>query len=207
MTTADTSRTQTRTGLLEDFVRSRTGSLFARLERGDSAARASLARLRRAAGREIAAHPGVWGDFYDGFPAELVGSDDGASAYENAAFVTLTLFALHQQAQSRSMQVGGPAGRLGSAVRRLATPNDPEEFERAVLRRFQMLVTAEEFSEIVHHLRGLVQLLKNESIPLDHGRLAADLAALQLPGRATRVRLQWARDLYSAPRARSQSTS
>lgn len=187
---------------LERFVFARVTGLQKRLDAGDSSARAALARMRRAAGAGVADRPEAWSDVYAGFPTELTGDDDEVSIYETAAFVALSLFALHQQSQQQSMQITGPAGRFGAAVRRLATPSDAEEHEQAVLRRFQALVTADEFREIVHHLRGMVLLLRAESIALDYGLLAGDMAALQDPVGATRVRLRWSRDLYTAPRNR-----
>ena len=51
-----------------------------------------------------------------------------------------------------------------------------------MLRRFNALATAEEITEISHHLRGMIQLLsaaKRWRIPLDYPRLAADLYELQ----------------------------
>lgn len=205
MTTAEPAQSGTRRKMLENFVRSRAVGLHARLSAGDSSARASLARMRRAVGADIADHPEAWCEVYSGFPEELVGAGDEVGPYEHAAHVALALFALHQQSQTQPMHARGPSARLGSAVRKLATPNDVQEHEQATIRRFDALVTADGFGEIVHHLRGIVLLLKNKSIPLDYGQLASDLASLHWPEGATRVKLRWARDLYSAPRARSKS--
>lgn len=203
MNTTGTEPTVSRRDRLEQFVRARTIGLQKRLEAGDSSARAALARLRRAAGAGVEERPEAWAEVYAEFPTELAG-DDEVGVYENAAHVALTLFALHQQSQAQSMQATGPAARFGSAVRRLATPDDAQEHDQAILRRFRALVTADEFPEIVYHLRGIVLLLKAGSIPLDYGRLAADLASLQTVDGSTRVKLRWARDLYTAPRRRAE---
>lgn len=202
MITTEPAQAGTRRETLESYVRSRAVGLHKRLSAGDSSARASLARMRRAVGADIAVQPEAWGEVYAGFPEELVGEGDDVGPYEYAAHIALTLFALHQQSQAQPMHVGGPSARLGSAVRKLATPNDAQEHEQATLRRFQALVTADELPEIVHHLRGIVLFLKAKSIPLDYGRLASDVASLHSPEGATRVKLRWARDLYTAPRSR-----
>lgn len=73
-----------------------------------------------------------------------------------------------------------------------------------MLRRFNALATAEEITEISHHLRGMIQLLsaaKDGGIPLDYPQLAADLYELQCtdPRYAqipANVRLRWGQDLY-----------
>ena len=73
-----------------------------------------------------------------------------------------------------------------------------------MLRRFNALATAEEITEISHHLRGMIQLLraaKDGGIPLDYPQLAADLYELQCtdpryPQISANVRLRWGQDLY-----------
>ena len=80
--------------------------------------------------------------------------------------------------------------------------------EASVLRRFNALATAEEITEISHHLRGMIQLLsaaKDGGIPLDYPQLAADLYELQCtdPRYAqtpANVRLRWGQDLYRDPK-------
>lgn len=77
-----------------------------------------------------------------------------------------------------------------------------------MLRRFNALATAEEITEISHHLRGMIQLLsaaKDGGIPLDYPQLAADLYELQYtdPRYAqtpANVRLRWGQDLYRGPK-------
>ena len=80
--------------------------------------------------------------------------------------------------------------------------------EASVLRRFNALATAEEITEISHHLRGMIQLLsaaKDGGIPLDYPQLAAELYELQCtdPRYAqtpANVRLRWGQDLYRDPK-------
>ena len=98
-----------------------------------------------------------------------------------------------------------PGNTLGRAVRQLAERNAGKDWEESsVLRRFNALATAEEITEISHHLRGMVQLLsaaKDGAIPLDYPQLAVDLYGLQCTDpRYTQipanVRLRWGQDLY-----------
>ena len=99
---------------------------------------------------------------------------------------------------------------VGRAVRQLAERNSAGQdwTEASVLRRFNALATAEEITEISHHLRGMIQLLsaaKDGGIPLDYPQLAADLYELQCtdPRYAqtpANVRLRWGQDLYRDPK-------
>lgn len=50
--------------------------------------------------------------------------------------------------------------------------------------------------ECLHHLRGLIQLLRRDGIPLDYVELAGDLYVFQTPDGAARIRLQWGQDFY-----------
>jgi len=50
--------------------------------------------------------------------------------------------------------------------------------------------------ECVHHLRGLVQLLRAEGIPLDYPELAYDLYRYQTLDGTQQVRLLWGQDFY-----------
>ena len=104
----------------------------------------------------------------------------------------LTLYALHQQGAQRSMQADGQ--RLGMAIRKLAG-NDTDRL-KAVQRRFNAFATARSMPECLHHLRGLIQLLRSEDIPLDYVELAGDLYEFQTPDGAARVRLRWGQDFY-----------
>lgn len=71
--------------------------------------------------------------------------------------------------------------------------------ESSVLRRFNALATADSMPEVSHHLRGMIQLLRREEIPLDYPQLAEDLYQYQFVDGAPNVRLRWGRDLYASP--------
>ena len=170
----------------------------------DNQRRAELAKLRRGIGHAPGALPELWGSFLLGMP-ESFQSPGGPSAAEWAVYLALTLYAVHQQGNDRPMNC--PGSTLGRAVRQLAERNTAagqDWTEASVLRRFNALATAEEITEISHHLRGMVQLLsaaKDGGIPLDYPQLAADLYELQCtdPRYAqipANVRLRWGQDLY-----------
>ena len=94
-----------------------------------------------------------------------------------------------------------PGSTLGGAVRQLAekTAAGQDWTESSVLRRFNALATADSMPEVSHHLRGMIQLLRREGIPLDYPQLAEDLYQYQFVDGAPNVRLRWGRDLYASP--------
>ena len=168
----------------------------------DNQRRAELAKLRRGIGHAPGELPELWGSFLLGMPESFQGRS-APSAAEWAVYLALTLYAMHQQGNDRPMNC--PGNTLGRAVRQLAERNAGKDWEESsVLRRFNALATAEEITEISHHLRGMVQLLsaaKDGAIPLDYPQLAVDLYELQCTDpRYTQipanVRLRWGRDLY-----------
>ncbi|MFI7122188.1 type I-E CRISPR-associated protein Cse2/CasB [Amycolatopsis sp. NPDC049868] len=161
--------------------------------RSDSVA--ALARLRRAVGKP----PGSVFDVLDyTMAAEFVGDwrGDNPSWAEVAAHHAMTLYSVHQQSQRKPMHVRDRT--LGTAVRRLI-PESEYKPTHAVARRFAMLGTADSLSELIHHLRGIVQLLRTASIPIDYGRLTEDLVTWQRDGGPERVRLRWGRDFHLPP--------
>lgn len=170
----------------------------------DNQRRAELAKLRRGIGHAPGERPELWGSFLLEMPEEFQ-SSSGPSAAEWAVYLALTLYAVHQQGNDRLMNC--PGSTLGRAVRQLAERNTAigqDWTEASVLRRFNALATAEEITEISHHLRGMIQLLraaKDGGIPLDYPQLAADLYELQCtdpryPQIPANVRLRWGQDLY-----------
>ena len=169
----------------------------------DNQRRAELAKLRRGIGHAPGELPELWGSFLLEMPEDFQ-SSSGPSAAEWAVYLALTLYAVHQQGNDCPMNC--PGSTLGRAVRQLAERNSAGQdwTEASVLRRFNALATAEEITEISHHLRGMIQLLraaKDGGIPLDYPQLAADLYELQCtdpryPQIPAHVRLRWGQDLY-----------
>ena len=84
--------------------------------------------------------------------------------------------------------------RLGIAIGSLS--DGDEDRLKPVQRRFNAFATAKGMPECLHHLRGLIQLLRSEGIPLDYVELAGNLYVFQTPDGAARVRLHWGQDFY-----------
>lgn len=195
-------KTHGRYGVLNDFVAQRVQKLQSSYLRGESGATASLARLRRAISDEPGTNPVVWQETL-GLPAQFVGQGDGPSRAERAVHYAITLYALHQQSQGKSMHHKGYG--LGRAARQLG--KDGGASEQAVLRRFQALGTATSLAEAATHARGLVTQLRGAGIPLDYGKLATEFVQFQDPRQIASVRLNWGRDYYRAYRDPEASAS
>jgi len=132
---------------------------------------------------------------------EEVRLGDAPTKAERSVFTAMTLYAFHQQ--SRTKRMHQPGDRFGTALGRL-TRKQPSGrtplSEDAVRRRFAVVLTASTYEELLHYLRTLVRLLRDKEIPLDYGRLAADLMAWQSRYGRQGVRLHWSRDFENGMR-------
>lgn len=167
--------------------------------------KAELAKLRRGVGRIPGELPELWGSFLLGMPEEWASKTGEPSKPEWAIYLALTLYALHQQGHSTQTDCMHKEGAsLGRAVRKLVNPGE-EPSESSALKRFNALATAEQIEEISHHLRGIIQLLRANGIPIDYSQLAVDLYQLQFSQSAPKVRLRWGQDFYAFPNSKTES--
>lgn len=82
---------------------------------------------------------------------------------------------------------------LGTSVGSLV--KEENDFLR-IKRRFDAAATSDSLAEFSHHLRGLIQLMRDKAIPLDYAGLASDLYFYQSRDARDSVRLRWGRDFY-----------
>lgn len=68
--------------------------------------------------------------------------------------------------------------------------------EEAIQRRYNAMATAANINELVWHLKGIIQLLRQRGLPIDYVELAGELYQYQDLRRRTSVRLNWGRDFY-----------
>jgi len=159
-----------------------------------------LAKLRRGIGKQPGELPELLEVFLEGMPEEMYGKDGKPSYAEWAIYTALTLFALHQQGKDHPMSIAGNAEKnvagnsLGAAAGQLVRRD--MERESAIKRRFDAIATANDFTELAYHARGLLNLLRAEDIPLDYPRLAEDLYWYQFDEKKNRIRLRWGEDYY-----------
>jgi CRISPR system Cascade subunit CasB len=129
-------------------------------------AKSALAKLRRGIGKDPGELPEIWEIIFGDLPLELHSSNGRATKAEWAIHTSLTLYALHRQGKNISMNDASRtvAGKrmygksLGGAARRLIKSDRSNE--QSIKRRFDAIATAQNLTELAHHARGLVQLLK-----------------------------------------------
>lgn len=155
--------------------------------------RATLAALRKAAGKSPEKDPMAWSYALGLLPHfAYEGRGDTANEAETAAFTALTLYALHQRSLSRPMHQ--PNRSLGTVVAELTVASD----SKSVKSRLNTLMLARTQAATHYHLRSLVNLLHAHEIPLDYAQLGSDLWNLARPAKRQGVILRWGRDYASA---------
>ncbi len=189
-----------------------------------SGSKANLAILRRGAGKTPGEMPELWGCFLRDLPEELMGTGSEPSKSEWAIYLALVMYALHQQGndipmnrvkdknknntlndsndtsqqqkqKNDSSSEENCSNSLGTAVGKLIKT---EEDAERIIRRFNVMATSADITELSHHLRTIISLLNSEKITLDYSKLAKDLYRYQSSSPNTRanVRLEWGRDFY-----------
>ena len=175
---------------IEQFTKQKITSLIVQAKSNTGV----LAELRRGIGKKPGELPQLWGYFLESMPENFYGDKEPSRA-EWAIYTVLTLYALHQQGKSLETDVMYQEGQtFGKAVANLVhNENDKER----VIRRFNTIATAISIEEMVHYLRGMIQLLRNENIGLDYPALAGNIFIYQFPEFSSQVRLKWGQDFYS----------
>ncbi|MGO1543348.1 MAG: type I-E CRISPR-associated protein Cse2/CasB [Gulosibacter sp.] len=201
-TEADAGKPRTTSALINSYMVKRLHRLQQTYLQRTATAKADLATLRSIDPTKDDRLVMAWEASFDDAPVELVGRGDAPTKAERVVVSGLHLYAVHQQSLAVPMHELGRG--LGTAIRALANPSDSESREKPVMRRYHALSTATEYSEIMHHLRGLVSQFRSSKIPLDYAKLTTDLYFLLNPETRTRVRLAWARDLARKSKAEDE---
>ena len=166
-----------------------------------SSSKAHLAQLRQSINRDIYTAAGVFPLIFSNISDQHLGRGGRLTDGERAIITTLQLYALHQQGKSENVNIvdntdeGKRARNLGAVLNSLRT----DENTRAVDRRFNAMITANNFDELTIHLRHLIKLLKSRSrSKLNYPQLANDLYFYQ-KGFEDELRLKWSRSYYRQP--------
>lgn len=179
---------------IENYMRKQM-NLLARDDRTleQSGSKAYLAQLRRGAGKRPGELPELWGLFLKDMPAEWMRQNGEPSYEERAVYAALTLFALHQQGHSDSMNAEGEENHLGRAARKLVKSDEDEENIR---KKLSIAAKSDDMTELSYHLKTIVRLLGNSDIRLDYVDFAKDLYYFQFGKTVDRIRLKWGQDFY-----------
>lgn len=157
-----------------------------------------LAKLRRGVDHLPGEIPAVYSLFLRDMPENFWNENGTVSKAEIACYLTLTLYAVHQQGNSPKIHnMHSTSGnRLGQALRKLASAQGDANAEERALKKLQMLVTAKDVPEFSHHLRGIIVLLRDKGITLDYSDLAKDIYDFQFDESRTIIGLKWGQDFF-----------
>jgi CRISPR system Cascade subunit CasB len=133
------------------------------------------ARLKRCAGRPLAASPEALGLFYRLLPPGV------PVWHEETYFLLATLYPLAD---------AGDTGNLGAALLRARSPQN----ERGLDRRLEVLLDADE-GQLPFRLRQAVRFLQSNRVPVSWAQLLHDLPRWNHPERY--VQKAWARAYYA----------
>lgn len=162
-----------------------------------SSTKALLANLRQSINSESNLAAGVFPFVFANIPDEFLGETGEFTVAERSILSALQLYALHQQAKEqcvdaeRASEGAGAWDNVGVSLRALRVGDS-----QSVDRRFNAMLTAANFSELVTHLRHLIKLLRSRTkAKVDYAQLAEDLYWFQM-GQQGSIRLKWSRAYY-----------
>ncbi len=164
-------------------------------QRDTAPGKANLVKLRRGAGSEPGMHPELMGLILGDIPESYLSKNGVPRCEEWCVYTALTLYALHQQGESLSMHTEEKRS-VGKALALLGKTESDKNAQERVQRRFQILVRSRDMREMSYRLRGIVQLLRDESIALNYAGLAGDLYDFQREEAKARLFLRWGQDMF-----------
>ena len=176
-----------------------------------SARRAALAHLRASIGKPLSQSVEIWPLILGNVPEHFIGTRATITYELKAVIYAMQLYALFEQGADHSAQETNKCSETsqGDACQKklytsmgvtLRVLRVDEGSRPAMDRRFNVMITANDFESFIYYLRQLTRLLKGktklEKPSIDYGTLASDLYALQFLD-SENVRLKWAQDYYS----------
>ena len=187
---------------VDSFVRKKLNAIS---NLPESQRKAVLANLRKGAGKMPGSVPYAWSEILSDMPETFFGYGMKPSYAEWAVYTALTVYAIHQQGKDSknvNMDINDYQQSVGKAIARLV---HSEEDEKRIIRKLDALVSVKGMLLLSNHLRGIVQLLKREDIPLDYAKLAKDILFFQIEDGRKNIAICWGRDFYRE-RNRSRDT-
>lgn len=156
----------------------------------------NLANLRNSVGKPLSETINIWPIIFEQIPVEFLGNGRRITCEENAILTTLQLYALHQQGIADNIftiEKEDGWGNIGSSLKVLRKTDNSV----AIDRRFNAMITATTYEELIHHLRQMIKLLKarQKTKKINYALLSQDLHWF-LRGYEENLRLNWARAYY-----------
>jgi CRISPR system Cascade subunit CasB len=185
-------------------LKSRGAWYWAKFDPNDKGSGAALAQIRKGVGRPAGSVPELW-RYHKAVISDYEAKHGVVSQPLVAEHAALTLFAVHQQSQEASMHLGDE--HLGAALRKLRASKQFKDNPEALDRRVNAAATATSVAELVHHLRGLITLLRGQHLPIDYTQLAQDIADWHHPDTRARARGRWGAQYYTWNSATAPATA
>lgn len=154
-----------------------------------------LAKLRRGVGKEPGEDPELMGYVVSRIPEDFLSKGSAPSREEWAIYLSLTLFALHQQGHDITIHcMNSDEGSFGSSLRQIAI-GDANAKER-IAKRLKAFGVSHDMNEAGYYLRQMIQLLRSAGVRVNYGELAKDLYVFQYTDGKQKVFLKWGQDFY-----------
>lgn len=137
---------------------------------------------------------------FSNIPEEQLGSGGELNNYERAILVAVQMYALHQQSRSDSvLTLDNKRQNLGDSLRALRS-----EDSQSIDRRFNIMITSGNFSQLQYQLRQFIKLLKARTdAKVNYAKLAEDLYWF-LRGSKDNLKIAWSRSYYKATKEHSE---
>jgi CRISPR system Cascade subunit CasB len=160
---------------------------------------ADMAKLRKGLGRDAGDVPEMWPYYKVVIPDQAAAAGTRRTPELDAEHAALTLFAVHQQSQGTTMH--SAEEHIGDALLKLRSSKQFAANPQALDERVNAAATASSVTELVHHLKGLVTLLRGQQLPFDYTQLVDDIADWRWPSSRARIRRQWGAHYFAWNRA------
>lgn len=186
-------------------VGSVTNQMIQKTERMYGSQKAAiLANLRNSIGKSLADADTIWPLLFENLPPQFLSRNGAETQEEKAVLTTLQLYALCMQGTSGNVTSDNSyRGSIGKSLASARAADNSAAFDR----RFNVLITADTFSELTYHLRQMIKIVRSRgNAVINFPKLADDLFWFQR-GSQKRVCLRWAQDYYSQPQTASVSSS
>lgn len=157
-----------------------------------SEGKAILSDIRKSVGKSTGESMEVWKILFENMPEEFLGRSENLTHEEKSILAAIQLFAIQQQGKKESCN-STEVDDMGSSLACLRS----EDESISVDRRFNIMITSENFEKLIYHLRQMVKLLssREKEAKANYPKLANDLYWFSR-GDRNQVRVKWARSYY-----------
>lgn len=161
-----------------------------------SSTRALFANIRNSINKSSSNNLDALAFVFNNMPEEYIGFGKELNDYEQAILTAIQMYALHQQANEKSVlkieyNEGEKRQNLGDALSTLRGSDN-----KSIDRRFNAMILSSNFVQLQNHLRQFIKLLKAKSdVKVDYAGVADDLFWF-LKNQKDGVKIKWSRSYY-----------